>query len=121
MSKYDAEASSALADITDAGAAVTFSRGGGQVYDPATDTWSGGSSTPVTGQAIQVKGNPDRFAALSLVLVDPVTLVVAAYGFGISPRPGDTMLWAGVTYTIKDVEPTGPDGAAIVYRITGSR
>lgn len=119
MSQYTATAQRARATIARKGAIVTFTRGGAAVYDPATDTWTGGSSTPVSGVAVQIDGNPDRFAALSLVLVNPVTLLVAAQGLTITPRPGDAMLWAGLTYTVKDVKPTAPAGGGIVYEVTG--
>jgi hypothetical protein len=44
------------------GAPVTFSRGAGSVYDPATDTYTGGTATTATGSAVQVRGDVDRFA-----------------------------------------------------------
>jgi hypothetical protein len=116
---YDAVSSRALATITRKGAAVTFPGGGAPIYDPATDTFSGGGGTAVTGRAVQIDGDPDRFAALSLVLVNPVTLLVAAMGLAIVPAPGGTFVWAGKTYTIKDVEPVAPDGTSIIYTITG--
>lgn len=119
--KYASDSADALADIKEAGGVVTFTRGGSAVYDAATDTWSGGSSAPVSGYAIQRRGDVDRFAALSLVLVDPVTLLVAAWNLTITPQPGDAMLWAGVTYTVRDVDAVAPDGTAILYSVTGSK
>lgn len=122
MTKYASEAADALSDIADAGAAVTFKRADGTpVYDSTTGRWTKSPDTTASGSAMQVRGDPDRFAALSLVLVDPVTLLVAASGLAITPQPGDSMVWAGATYTVKDVDPTGPDGTAIFYRIIGSR
>lgn len=121
MSIYDAISARALKTIAKKGADVTFpGTNTGAVYDPATDTWSGGSSSAVTGKAIQTTGDPDRFAALNLVLTNPVTLLVAASGLAVTPAPGMTFTWAGINYTVKDVETTAPDGVAILYKMTGS-
>lgn len=119
MSQYDAVAQRSLATIKRKGAKVTFPGGGPPVYDPLSDSWSGGSATSVVGSAVQVPGDPDKLAALSLVLVNPVTLLVAASGLGIVPTPGGTFTWAGKTYTIKFSEPVAPSGVAIIYTVVG--
>lgn len=119
MSIYTATAQRSLATIKRKGGKITFAGGGAPVYDPITDQWSGGSATSVVGSAVQVPGDPDRMAALSLVLVNPVTLLVAASGLSIVPQPGGTFTWAGKTYTIKFCEPVAPDGTPIIYTVVG--
>lgn len=119
MGQYDAIAQRSLATIKRKGGPVTFPGGGAPVYDPATDTWSGGAASAAVGRAVQVPGDPDRMSAMGLVLVNPVTLLVAAAGLAIVPTPGGTFTWAGKTYTIKFVEPVAPDGAAIIYTMVG--
>jgi hypothetical protein len=101
------------------GATVTLSRTGGRVYDPATDTWSGGTAESATAPAMETKGDADRFAALGLRLTNPVTLVVAASAIEFAPAPGMLMAWAGTTYTVRDVEPRSLDGEPLTYRVTG--
>lgn len=121
MGKYDAIAQRALETITKKGGPVTFPGAGTPaVYDPATDTWSGGSSSVATGRAVQIESDPDRFAALKLVLTNPVTLMIAAAGLSVTPAPGMQMTWAGTTYAIKDVDPIAPDGTPIIYTVIGS-
>lgn len=118
--KYDAVATRALATIARKGSPVTFGATTGGTYNPLTDTWSGGTASAITGQAVQIEGDPDRFAALNLVLVNPVTLLVAAKDLDVAPEPGMTFTWASKVYTIKDVDPTAPDGVAVLYTVTGS-
>jgi hypothetical protein len=124
MSQYDAVAQRSLATITKKGAAVVFPTAGGTqpTYDPATDTWSGGSSSSVTGRAVQIDGDPDRWKTLSLILVNPVTLMIAASGLSITPAIGMTFMWpeSGTTYTIRDKQEVAPDGTPIIYVVTGS-
>lgn len=122
MSQYDGISTRALATITRKGAAVTFpGTGTAATYDPATGTWSGGvPGADVTGRAVQIDSDPDRFAALGLVLVNPVTLLVAASGLTVTPAPNMPMTWASKTYTIRDVDAVAPSGDPIVYAVIGS-
>jgi hypothetical protein len=125
-SKYAATAQRALATIARKGAPVTFtgSPASAPVLDEATGQWSGGSgpSADVIGRAIQIEGDPDRFKALNLVLVNPVTLMIAAKGLPVGViAPGKPMRWAGVDYTIRDAGDTlAPDGEPILYFPTGT-
>lgn len=119
--QYDAVAQRTLATIARRGGIVTFpGTGSGGIYDPLTDAWSGAGPADAQGKAIQIEGDPDRFAALKLVLVDPVTLMIAAGGLTVTPSVGKLMTWAGVTYTIKDRDPVAPDGTPIIWIVTGS-
>lgn len=125
MSVYDGVATRALRTITAKGAAVTFPGanvgGSAPVYDPATDTFSGGSAgAQVVGRAVQIESDPDRFRALNLVLVNPVTLMIAAAGLAVTPALGMQFAWAGITYTIKDKDEVAPDGTPIIYIVTGT-
>ncbi|HXG70335.1 MAG TPA: hypothetical protein VNJ04_06935 [Gemmatimonadaceae bacterium] len=120
-SSYDAVSKRALTAITKKGAEVTFpgAATGAAIYDPATDTWSGGTSTDPVGRAVQVQSDVDRFKALGLVLNNPVTLLIAASGLAVTPAPGMTFTWAGKNYVTRDIEETAPDGVAILYKVTG--
>ena len=121
MSIYAETAKRTLAAITKKGAVVTFpGTASPGTYNPTADSWSGAGNTDAIGRAVQVDGDPDRFAALNLVLSNPVTLLIAARGLSVTPRPGMSMTWANVTYTIKDVETVGPDGTPILYAVIGS-
>jgi hypothetical protein len=120
MSIYAATATRTLATIKKKGAPVVFDGAGTPAtYDPLTDLWSGGSPAQATGSAVQVPGDPDQFRALSLVLVNPVTLLVAASGLAIVPVPGNTFTWAGTKYTVRHSEPVAPDGVPILHTVIG--
>jgi hypothetical protein len=123
MADYSAVARRALAAIAKKGGPVTFPGAGTPAtYDPATDTWSGGSAgSDAVGRAVQIDGDPDELIALNLVNVDNVTLMIAASGLTITPAVGLTFEWAGRSYTIKKKDEVAPDGTAIVYVVTGAR
>lgn len=119
---YTALAARAQALIKRKGGTVTFSRGGSAVYDPATDTWSGGTVSPASGPAVQVRSNPMMLLAAQLVITTPVTLIVAAPALGgFIPQPADTFSWGGIAYTVKLVQDVAPDGGQILYKVTGGR
>lgn len=114
MGQYDAVATRTLAAITKKGAAVLFGVAAGNVYNPLTDTWSGGTVSFATGRAVEIPGDPNRFQALGLVLTNPVTLLVAAQGLTIEPAPGMSLTWGGVGYTIMNVDRVAPDGETLL-------
>lgn len=119
--KYDAVAKRALVTIGKKGTDVTFPGTGssGDIYDPFTETWSGTGTADASSKAVQIQGDPDRFASLSLSMVNAVTLMVAASGLAVVPTAGMAMEFAGVTYTVKDVDPVAPDGTPIIYTVIG--
>lgn len=120
--RYAAERASAGADIAAAGQPVTFTRTA-IAYTAGTDQATP-TTTTATGAAIRVRPrfiDIQRIQAPGLTIVDPVTLLVAAEGMAFDPQPGDTFVWAGVTYAVRSTEPTGPDGVTIVTKIVASR
>jgi DNA/RNA endonuclease YhcR with UshA esterase domain len=80
-------------------------------------------TTTITGEAVQVRGHPQRYAALGLrldtmptLLVTPTTYPLLANGDEFV-LPGDTVEWTGEVFTVRDVEPVAPDGRVIVARV----
>lgn len=122
MSQYDQTSARALQTIKRKGGPVTFTgtSSTAPVYDPTTDTWSGGSAGgDVIGRAVQIKSNPDTLAALGLTVVQTVTLLVAASGLSVRPFPPMPFSWGGVAYVVVISDPLAPDGKAITYTIVG--
>lgn len=99
--KYAEDHASALADVSDAGSAVTFALG----------------NSSVSGSAIRVGGNSSRYLALGLELTQNPTLFFTPSTYGELPEAGYTVSWAGKTVTVKDVQPIAPDGVAIAARV----
>jgi len=114
---YAAEHAGALADVADAGAAVTFTLSSPGTYDAATDTWTTPVETTVAGQAMQVSGNPEDYRELSLVESEAPTLLFAPTTYGSMPDLGYTVVWASKTYTVKMLSPLQPDGTTILARL----
>lgn len=123
MPALDVLAENFLAAAQADGGVITFVGAGGTrpTYDGLHGTWSGGSSaTDPTGYAIQTKGDPDRWSALGLVLINPIRLLVAALNLSIVPAPDMRIAFAGTSYTIKLAEPHGPNGTPIYYDVSGT-
>jgi len=112
VADYTADHASALADLRDAGAAVTFSRVTNE-HDEATGLLTP-TTTTIAGYAIRDTGRPDRYERLGLVPSTNPTLLFAASTFGDEAALGDTVTWDSATMTVKDVEPVGPAGTAII-------
>lgn len=102
---------------------VVFTRTNPGTYDAATDTYTTPTNTTVSGSAIGVRGKPDRYKALGLALEKMPTLFFTPSDYGLQAytsdfvQPGDTCVWNGTTFTVKDVDPIAPDGVVIAARI----
>lgn len=101
---------------------ITFTRKT-ETYDASTDTYTNIVTSTVTGNAIAVRGNPERYRALGLALTKSPTLFFSPTEYGLRAfssdfvQPGDTCSWAGQTFTAQDVDPIAPDGIVIAARI----
>lgn len=119
MANYAPDHAGALADLQDAGTAVTFTRTA-TGYDE-----DGGGASPtdstVTGYAIRTRGNPLRYQALGLVEAVAPTLLFVPNTFGQTPEPGDVVSWGSVDHTVREVQPLEPDGNAILSKVVVSR
>ena len=96
--------------------AVTFTRTAQGSYDAATDTATLSTST-IVGTAVQVQGDPHRYAALGLVESKAPTLIFVPNTYGDTPEPGDVVTWQSQEYTVRDVTPAAPDGVTIAARV----
>ena len=114
---YTSENADALADVRDAGAAVTFTLGSPGTYDAAADQWTSPSTTTVAGHAIHTRGNPETYRDLGLVEAEAPTLLFVPTTFGEVPDLGYRVTWASVVYTVKQVQPLMPDGTVIMARV----
>lgn len=112
---YAADHASAVADLRDAGAAVTFTRTV-QAHDEATGQVTP-TETTIAGYAIRDTGRPDRYARLALLPSRAPTLLFAASTYGDAVALGDVVTWGGLTYTVRDIEPVAPDGTPIVASV----
>lgn len=114
---YTEDHVSALADVTEAGSAVTFTHSIAGTYDPSTRAWSGASSSTVAGYAVQVKGKPETYQALGLVESKNPTLLFVPTTYGEVPAVGWTVTWSSTSFTVRDVDPLAPDGTVISAKV----
>jgi hypothetical protein len=118
---YAVDHASALADVTAAGAAVTFTVTNPGTSNPLTGQFTGNSTSTVTGSALRVKGDPKRYEALNLVESEAPTLLFTPTTYGQLPSLEATVTFGGTVYRVRDVDPLAPDGTAILARIVVSR
>ena len=114
MSQYTADHAGALADIREAGAAVTFTTSSPGTYDAATDAFTTPVTSSVTGAAVQISGKPFKYQALGLIASHAPTLLFAPTTYGQLPALGASVTWGSATYTVRDVESVALDGTAII-------
>lgn len=110
---YATDHADALADVTDAGAAITWSITTPGTYDETTDTYTTPVTTSCAGSAIEVDGDPNEYRDLELIQSNPVTLFFTPTTYGDMPSLGMTGTWGGVARTVKKVRRLSPDGTAI--------
>jgi hypothetical protein len=97
MSDYTADWQSALNDVRNAGAAVSFVL----------------ASVTVAGYAIPLRGAPKRFQPTRLVETQGPVLFFVPSTYGARPAVNALGTWGGTEYAVKDEEPFDPDGTAI--------
>lgn len=112
---YAAEHASAYADVAAAGAAVTFTRR--TKSEAALTGVVTVTTTTVGGVAMQVQGDPRRYRELSLVVSTNPTLLFVPTTYGQVPESGDTVVWGGLTLTVKDVNALKPDGTVVLAKV----
>lgn len=71
----------------------------------------------VQGYAIRRRGNGARYLALNLSETENPTLFFVPLTFNTLPGVGDTTVWGGVAYAIKEADPVSPTGEAIAAKL----
>lgn len=101
------------------GAPVVFRREVPGEHDPVTETFTAPTVTELPGYAVRGRGDRDTYLRLGLSYARNPTLVFAPdpEHAGTLPVGGDTVVWAGRTYTVAEVAPVEPDGDALLCRV----
>ncbi len=119
---FTATQSRAHTQIAKYGAAVTFSYATAGTYTESTDVTTGSTTATIAAVVMRVRGNPKTYANLSLVESEAPTLLCAFDTYGDLPPLGATVVFGGLTYTVRDIGVTDPDGAgAIIARCVVAR
>ena len=121
MATYAADHAGALADLAEAGAAVTFALTLPGTYVESTDTFSGATSASVAGQAIRLPGDRQRYEALGLTEREAITLLFAPTTYGQTPVVGATFTFGSDTFKVEAVDPLALDGTTLLATVVGRR
>lgn len=113
MSDYSADHASALIDVQNAGASVTWSKTTPGTYDAETDTYTDPVTTTCAGSAVEEVGDDAEYQALELIASSPITLFFTPTTYGDLPSLDMTGTWAGATRSIKRIRPLRPGGTVI--------
>lgn len=116
--RYAPEHASALADIRNAGAAVTLVKST-RTENPLTGRTTVATSS-VAGYALRVSGEPKEYERLGLVETEAPTFLFVPTTFGDEPELGAETTFAGLTYRVRDVQAVAPDGVGVLYRLVMS-
>lgn len=119
---YSADAASALEMISDAGAAVTFTRTA-QTSSVATGAVTNGATTTATGYAVQLPATSGTIQGFDNATEDAALatkrrryLLVSTLG-GFEPKFGDACTWAGETWTVMGCTPLTPAGTNVLNNV----
>lgn len=113
MSDYTEDHAGAVADVAEAGAAITFTLTTPGTLDPATETYSSPTTVTIAGYATENEDDSEEFRALSLVHASVKSLFFTPSTLGQFPLVGYTTTWGGQSYTVKQTKPYGPNGSVI--------
>lgn len=115
---YAEDHASALADLRDAGAPVTFSfLTGDGTYLADIDFESYAGPVTVSGYAIRAKDQPRQNVPDTEQVQETVTLVFCPSTIGEEPQQGMLVAWGAHTYSVVSCNPVQPDGTSILMRV----
>lgn len=103
------------------GAYVTFTHEVPGTYNPETDQETGGSSSTISGYAMEIAGDPTLYTQLGLIESDNPTLQFVPDTLGQLPVLGSTVVWGGETLTVKNVLRLAMNGTAEAAKVVVSR
>jgi hypothetical protein len=121
MSVYTEDHASALADVAEAGAAVTFTHTTPGTYDATTDTHATPTTSSVTGSAVQADASQLRRAG-ELIAAGNAVLFFTPTTRGQLPSAGDAITWASASQTVVktfgEIDPDGQGAFAMYVELT---
>jgi hypothetical protein len=109
---------SALGAVQSNGAAVTFTRAVDSAYAPSTDTTTAGTSTTITGSAVDLGVGPGDSEEPGTSIASSATkLFFIPDTYGDLPAYGDTASWGGFTLRVTRVKPLQPAGTVLAAEV----
>ena len=114
MSFYGNMAATALRLLTSFGQAVVFTRPTGDTFDPPTGSYSGGTTTTITGVGSAFdyeKGEIDG----TIVQKGDIRLIFEAST--VAPAQNDNCAIDSINYRVMSVEPLSPGGTNVIFTV----
>jgi hypothetical protein len=102
---------------------TTFTKHSPGTPNPSAGTFSGASTSSVSGSAVKVRARQSeeiRYRELGLVVEQVITLLFTPDTYGDTPAMGARVEWpagSGVEYEVHTVETIAPDGVTIAARV----
>ena len=107
--------------LTDFGTACTVTRVVEGTYNPATGTFTGGSTTNQSGIGVLLEYTPQEAGVLqqagTLVQASDRKLLLSVSGINNAPEPNDTVTFNGVVYTVIQAKSLAPAGYVVMYEL----
>ena len=100
--------------IANFGAIASITRTGGSTFNPATGSYSGGSTTTITAKAVRAQFTQAEKAS-ALVQEGDIKMLVES-GKGV-PLIDDNVLFDGINYRVMDVKVISPSGTDVYYEL----
>jgi hypothetical protein len=119
---YAADHASALADVREAGAAVTFTRKTPGTLDEATGLHASASATTIAAYAIDAFAGSGKTPGVPVLKEnEELALFCVPVTIGQLPAPSDTVTWNSITYIVRRVLALQPDGTPIAATVMVGR
>jgi hypothetical protein len=100
--------------IANFGAIASITRTGGSTFNPATGSYSGGSTTTITAKAVRAQFTQAEKAS-ELVQENDIKMLLES-GRGV-PFIDDNVLFEGINYRVMDVKVISPSGTDVYYEL----
>lgn len=118
---YARQAKSAQRLVARKGAPVVFTSTTPGSENIATGVFTGPTTVSVAGSAARIPGNPATYEALKLIESEAPTLMFTPTTYGQQPALNSTVVFGGITFITRDVNPIAPDGVTIAAIVVVSR
>jgi hypothetical protein len=114
MAFYANLAATALRLLTKYGQTVVCTRTDGATYVPATQSYTGGSTTTITGKGAVFPFNKSE---INGELIQTGDLIVFFEASSTAPAVDDKCTVDSVDYRVMSVEPLNPGGTVVMYTL----
>lgn len=111
---YTALQTTATSALTNFGADASATRTGGSTFNPATGSYSGGSTTTVTGKAVRLNYSKSEVDGEMVQRDDAKMYFQAGNG---APEIDDNMLFDSENYRVMNVITIAPTDTDVMYEL----